>query len=226
MKRTYVQKIKDNSSVSKALTADRRSALKGAYITHINGDRVFNTAQATKKLEALAKVFLKKRDQGVEFTFDITFAPEKKLTGNYLKKAIDDFHGFKAGTTKRIKSKPDDFEALDDNTSRFPFKTKVYKVFDGVEYKGEIRGYDKKQKTYKIVYEDDDVEDLYHNEVKEYSKGWTLPKHKRWRRKRNCLVTNHLNNFAPTKQECNDCEGYVATLSVEDIRNMHCRDTT
>ena len=35
MKRTYVQKIKDNSSVSKALTADRQSALKGAYITHI-----------------------------------------------------------------------------------------------------------------------------------------------------------------------------------------------
>ena len=156
----------------------------------------------------------------MEFTFDITFAPEKKLTGNYLKKAIDDFHGFKAGTTKRIKSKPDDFEALDDNTSRFPFKTKVYKVFDGVEYKGEIRGYDKKQKTYKIVYEDDDVEDLYHNEVKEYSKGWTLPKHKRWRRKRNRLVTNHLNTFAPTERECNDCEGYMATLSLEDIRNI------
>ena len=62
MKRTYVQKIKDNSSVSKALTADRQSTLKGAYITHINGDCIFNTAQATKKLEALAKVFLKKRD--------------------------------------------------------------------------------------------------------------------------------------------------------------------
>ena len=95
--------------------------------------------------------FLRNAIRGVEFTCDITFAPEKKLTGNYLKKAIDNFHGFKAGTTKRIKSKPDDFEALDDNSSRFPFKTKVYKVFDGVEYKGEIRGYDEKQKTYKIV---------------------------------------------------------------------------
>ena len=70
------------------------------------------------------------------------------------------------------------------------------------------------------MYEDEDVEDLYHNEVKEYSKGWTLPKHKRWRRKRNRLVTNHLNNFAPTERECNDCEGYMATLSLEDIRNI------
>ena len=99
------------------MTADRHSVLRGSYITHINGERVFNTAQATKKFEALAKAFLEKRDQGVEFTFDINFAPEKKLTGNYLKKAIDDFHAFKSGTTKRIKSKPDDFEALDDNSS-------------------------------------------------------------------------------------------------------------
>ena len=173
MKRTYVQKIQDNSSAYKALTADRRSVLRGSFINHINDDHVFNTAQATKKLESLYKVFLKKRDQGVEddFTFDITFAPEEKLTGNKLRKAMDDFHGFKAGTTKRIKSKPDSFEELDDKSSRLPFKTKVYKVFDGVEYKGEVRDYNEKEKTYKIVYEDDDEEDLYHNEIKEYSKG-------------------------------------------------------
>ena len=104
------------------------------------------------------------------FTFDITFAPEPKLTGEKLKKALDDFHGFKAGTTKRIKSKPDSdsFDKLDDKTGRLPFKTKVYKVFHGVEYKGEVRGYNEKEKTYKIVYEDGDEEEMYHNEVKTY----------------------------------------------------------
>ena len=70
------------------------------------------------------------------------------------------------------------------------------------------------------VYEDGDKEDMYHNEVKEYSKGWTLPKNKRWKRKRNAMITNHVNKFAPTERHCNDVEGYIATLSLEDIRNI------
>ena len=103
--RTYVRKIEENSSVYKAFSVDQRSVLRDSFMIYINGDRIFNTAQATKKLEAFYKVFLKKRDQGVDhsFTFHVTFAPEPKLTGNKLKKPMDDFHGFKAGTTKRIK---------------------------------------------------------------------------------------------------------------------------
>ena len=41
------------------------------------------------------------------FEFQITFAPERKLQGAKLKKAMDDFYGYAPGTTKTIKSKPD-----------------------------------------------------------------------------------------------------------------------
>ena len=130
---------------------------------------------------------------------------------------MDDFYGFKAGTTKRIKSKPDSMEDLDDGSGRIPFKTKIFKVFDGVEYKGEVQGYDVKEKLYKIKYEDEDIEDMYHNEVKEYSKGWTLPKHKRWKRKRNQVITNYIHKLAPTER---DYDTFTHTLSPQDIRNI------
>ena len=111
---------------------------------------------------------------------------------------MDDFQGFKASTTKRIKSKPDSFDELDDKTGRLLFEIKVYNFFHGVEYKGEVRDYNEKEKTYKIVYKDGDEEEMYHNEVKEYSKGWTLPKHKRWKQKMNAVVTNYVNSLAQT----------------------------
>ena len=182
---------------------------------------MFSTAQANKKLDSLYKAYVKKCEQAVDtaggFKFHITFAPELKLTGNKLKKAMDDFHGFKYGTTKRIKAKPDPLEKVDDGTGRFPFKTKVYKAWNNVEYKGEVQGYDPKEKYYKIVYEDGDEEDLYHNEVKEYSKGWTLPKNKRWKRKHNTVITNYINKLAPSEQNYDE---YAHTLSLDDIRNI------
>ena len=52
-----------------------------------------------------------------DFSFQITFAPERKLQGAKLKKAMDDFYGYAPGTTKTIKSKPDklpDMKDVDD----------------------------------------------------------------------------------------------------------------
>ena len=40
-----------------------------------------------------------------KFLFDITLAKDSHLTGNKLKKAIDDYHYLTPGTTKREKSK-------------------------------------------------------------------------------------------------------------------------
>ena len=101
--------IKDKSTVDKAFNKSTLQELKGSFITHIEGDPVFTTKDATKKLEQLYSEYLK-HDQGVagkkqKFLFSVTFAPEDKLLGNKLKKAIDEYNGYTPGTTKTIKSK-------------------------------------------------------------------------------------------------------------------------
>ena len=58
---------------------------------------------------------------------------------------------------------------------------------------------------------------MHHNEVKKYSKGWTLPKKRRWKRKRNAVITNYINKLAPTERIYDE---YVHTLSLDDIRNI------
>ena len=73
------------------------------------------------------------------FSFSVTFAPEDKLIGNKLKKAINEFNGYTPGTTKTIKSKPEELPDMADvnvDSTRFVTGTKVFKVFNDVEYKG------------------------------------------------------------------------------------------
>ena len=85
-----------------------------------------------------------------------------------MKKAIDEYNGYTPGTTKTIKSKPEelpDMADVDDDSTRFVTGTKVFKVFNDVEYKGVVAGYDHKTQLYHILYEDGDAEDYYHNEV-------------------------------------------------------------
>ena len=50
------------------------------------------------------------------------FAPERPITGKKLYHAIDDYHHFPQGTTKKIKSKhveepADDMDAVDGNST-------------------------------------------------------------------------------------------------------------
>ena len=102
-----------------------------------------------------------------------------------MKKAIDDFYGYAPGTTKTIKSKPDklpDMKDVDDGSERYGHGTIVYKVFNDIEYKGTVQGYDPHRKLYFIVYEDGDKEDYYHNEVKAYCEDNVKrhPRRKRW----------------------------------------------
>ena len=111
---------------------------------------MFDVADCTAKLQELYQQHLAQK-QGVgekkeKFAFELTFAPEPKLQGEKLKKAIDDFHNYTSGTTKQIKSKPDtvseELETLDAPTEkRYDVGTKIYKVFDGTEYKGSVMGY-------------------------------------------------------------------------------------
>ena len=82
---------------------------------------------------------------------------------------MDEHYGYTPGTTKTINSKPvldSDISDVDDGTKRYEVGTKIFKVFNDVEYKGTITGYDLKKKLYHILYEDGDAEDFYHNEVK------------------------------------------------------------
>ena len=100
--------------------------------------------------------------------FSITFAPERPITGKKLRHAIDDYHHFSPGTTKKIKSKHiegpiEDMDAVDDNSTRFHVGTPVFKIFGKVEHRGIVTGYDPVNKLYHIVYDDDDTEEYYHN---------------------------------------------------------------
>ena len=134
--------------MDKAFNKSTLQQLKGSFITHIDGDPVFNTKDATKKLEQLYSEYLT-QDQGVtgkkqNFSFLVTFAPEDKLLGNKLKKAIDEYNRYTPKTTKTIKSKTEelpDMADVDDYSTRFVTGTKVFKVFNDVEYKGAVTMY-------------------------------------------------------------------------------------
>ena len=61
-----------------------------------------------------------------DFSFQITFAPERKLQGAKLKKVTDEFYGYTPGTNKTIKSKPEklnDMKNVDDDSTRYPLGT-------------------------------------------------------------------------------------------------------
>ena len=89
--------------------------------------------------------------------FSITFSPECPIiTGKKLRRAIDDYHHFSPGTTKKIKSKhieepAEDMDAVDDNSTRFHVGTPVFKVFGKVEHRGEVTGYNPVTKLYNIT---------------------------------------------------------------------------
>ena len=85
-KRVYVKDIDKNSCASKIFSTAKatNNKLKGAYITHINGDRVFNVEQATEKLLELYDKHQSQDHGGVpdnKLKFNFKFAPERKLTG-------------------------------------------------------------------------------------------------------------------------------------------------
>ena len=61
-------------------------------------------------------------------------------------------------------------EVVNESTT-FYVGTKTFKVFNDVEYKGSVKGYDHKKRLYHILYEDGDTEDLYHNEVRDLCAG-------------------------------------------------------
>ena len=66
-----------------------------------------------------------------DFSFQLTFAPERKLKDVKLKKTMDKFYGNAPGTTKAIKSKAEklpDMKDVDDGSTIFPLGTYVYKV--------------------------------------------------------------------------------------------------
>ena len=56
---------------------------------------------------------------------------------------MDDCYGYSLETTKTIKSKlllDLDLKDVDDDTTRFSVGTKLFKVFNDVEYKGSFTG--------------------------------------------------------------------------------------
>ena len=168
-KRVYISSALKKSTASSIYKSKNgfRNNLKGVFLTHINDIPVFSKPDAMKQLKLL-------KDRGVK-EFYITFAPEQPITGKKIRHAIDNCHHFSQGTTKKIKSKhieepADDMDAVDNNSTRFHVGTVVLEVFGKVEHRGRVTGYNPVTKLYQIVYDDDDTEQYYHNEVRDQRK--------------------------------------------------------
>ena len=135
------------------------------------------------------------KDRGVK-EFSITFAPERPITGKKLWHTIDDYHHFPTGTTKKVKSKhleepAYDMRDVDDNSTRFHVDTIVFKVFGKVEHQGEVTRYDLVNMLYHIVYNDDDSEEYYHNEVRDQQKR-CLSKQRQWRKLKSAKIHQNM----------------------------------
>ena len=109
------------------------------------------------------------------------------------------------GTTESIKQKPDNMDTdqmneVDNGEKRYTPGTKIYKVFNGLEYAGEVTGYDNKSKLYHIKYEDGDLEDFFHNEVRDHLKH-TVPLKRRWNHQRKPLLQSLISKLAPIESD-------------------------
>ena len=118
--------------------------------------------------------------------------PERPITGKKLWHAIDNYHQFSPGTTKKVKSKhleepANDMHDVDDNSTRFHVGTIVFKVFGKVEHRGKVTGFDPVNKLYHIVYNDDDSEEYYHNEVRDQQQR-SLSKRRQWRKPKSAKI--------------------------------------
>ena len=162
-----------------------------------------------------------------DFTFKLTFASEPKLTGTNLKRAVDDYYDYARGTTKKIKSSYTSVDEQklqelngDPKEPRYKYGTKIFKVFNKVEYKGTVLSHDPKSRLYKIMYDDGDTEEMWHNEVKQYHHSTVkrLPKKKRYKKRREIAATNFIKKYAPSEMDSNDFEDHVMSLSIADIR--------
>ena len=68
---------------------------------------------------------------------------ERHLNAKALQKAIDDFFLLAPETTKAPKRAPKSASApTDDGSPRYKLGTAIYKLFDGIQYKGKITAYD------------------------------------------------------------------------------------
>ena len=135
---------------------------KGVFLTYINAIPVFSKSDAVEQLKLL-------KDRGMK-EFAITFVPEQPITGKKSRRVVNEYHYCLPVTTEKIKSKhleepSKHILAVDDRSTRFHVGTTVFKVFRKNEHSGSVVGYNPINKLHHIIYDDDDTEEYYHNEV-------------------------------------------------------------
>ena len=115
--------------------------------------------------------------------------------------------------SKHLEEPADDMRDVDDNSTRFHLGTVVFKVFGRVEHKGEVTRYNPVTKLYQIVYDDNDTEQYYHNEVRDQKKR-SLSKRRQWRKPKSAKIHHLHSKYAPKEF---DYEDHVISLTVENI---------
>ena len=106
--------------------------------------------------------------------------------------------------------------AVGDNSTRFHVGTVVFKVFRKFEHQGKVVGYDPVTKLYQIVYDDDDTEQYYHNEVRDQQKI-SLTKRRQWRKPKSTRIHYLYSKYAPKES---DYDEYVMTRTVKTIQSI------
>ena len=218
----HVFSVKDAEDKLKAIFTAHASTIKGG-VDNSNSDNsnseTLNSNSPTTAPTTLPSPTTAPTKLPSKLEFTVTFAPEKRLYGKKLKKAIGDFYHFVPGTTKNIKLKPDLEEVpndMDDDSERNDVGTTIYKMFSGIEYQGKVTGYDPSAKVYHVEYEDGDCEDFYHLEIKQHRKiDKSLVKKKRFKFMKDTQLQVIHSRFAPKEDDYDD---HIWTMSLEEVR--------
>ena len=105
---------------------------------------------------------------------------------------------------------------VDNGDKRYTPGTKVYKVFNGVKYAGEVTGYDHKSKLYHIKYDNGDLEGFFHDKVHDHL-NHTVSLKQQWNHQRKVLFQSLISKIAPIES---NYEEHVMKLDIETIRSI------
>ena len=89
-----------------------------------------------------------------------------------------------------------------------------FKVFGKVKHRGKVVGYDPITNLYKIVYDNDDTEQYFHNEVRDQQKR-SFNKRRQWRKSKSANIHYLNSKYAPKEL---DYVEHVISLTVETAR--------
>ena len=171
LSKPYISNIKDNSPAARLCSSHKasRNKYRGAYIVEIDGIRMLTANQATVALKSAHESGVYPRE------VQLLLAPEKKLSANATRRAINEQSLFAPSTIWTDQEDIEDppfLERLPIPTNGiFPNGTVIRRLFkkDGDSHRtwfeGIITTYDTTRELYMVLYTDGDSEEMNHSDI-------------------------------------------------------------